>query len=54
MKNGSFYEDKLPFGGLGEYWVPGWNQGSKKGEKDKFPHPHLGGKSVTFALLFGV
>ena len=45
---------KLLFWGLGEVWVPGWNQGGKKGEKCKFWQALLGGKSGTFSLLFGV
>ena len=53
-KNVCFSDKNMIFGGLGECWVPGWNQGSKKGEKDKFTQPLLGGNSVTFVVLCGV
>ena len=51
-KKNVFIGKRSLFWGLGEVWVPGWNQGGKKGEKGKFTHPMLEGILVYFVYVY--
>ena len=54
MKKVNFYINKVQFWGLGGVWVPGWNQGSKKGGKVQLASPLLGRKSVVWSVIVHV